>query len=74
MNKIKANVRGDSGLSDSQLIRSQASFLRKHKDELDKLERCGKIEMQRRRYEAKARRPKGKKSLWKRIKSWFNVK
>tara|TARA_B100001123_G_C14936163_1_gene877737 strand:+ start:360 stop:584 length:225 start_codon:yes stop_codon:yes gene_type:complete len=74
MNEIKANVRGDSGLSDSQLIRSQASFLRKHKDELDKLERCGKIEMQRRRYEAKARRPKGKKSLWKRIKSWFNVK
>ena len=72
--KIKSYIRGDSGLSDSQLTRSQESFFKKHKYELDKLERCGKIETQRRRYEAKARRPKGKKSLWKRIKSWFNVK
>ena len=71
MSKIKANVRGDSGLSDSQLVRTQKFFLEKHKDELDKLEKYGKMEMQRRRYEAKARMPKRRKSLWTWIKSWF---
>lgn len=73
MSKIRVNVRGDSGLSDSQLMRSQESFLKKHKNEIDKLEKCAKMEMRRLRYEKKARPPKIKKSLWKRIKGWFNV-
>jgi len=71
--KIKSYIRGDSGLSDSQLTRSQASFFKKHKYELDKLERCGKMAMKRQRREVKARQPKSKKSLWQRIKGWFNV-
>ncbi len=70
---MKANLRGDSGLSDSGFQRSQKFFLEKHKDSLDKLEKCGKIEMQRRRYEANARSPKRKTSLWQKIKGWFNV-
>ena len=70
--KIKSYIRGDSGLSDSQLTRSQESFFKKHKYELDKLERCGKIAMKRHLCKVKARKPKGKKSLWQRIKGWFN--
>jgi len=65
-------MRGDSGLSDSGFYRSQKFFLEKHKDSLDKMERCSKIEMQRRRYEAGAKPPKRKRTLWSRIKSWFS--
>jgi hypothetical protein len=65
MTKIKTNVRGDSGLSDSQLMRAQKFFLKKHKDSLDKLEKYGKLEMDRRRFQANAE--KQKKSLWKKI-------
>ena len=71
---MKSNLRGDSGLSDSGFYRSQKFFLEKHKDSLDKIERYSKMEMQRRRYESKAKSPKVKKSLWKTIKGWFGVK
>ena len=64
----------DSGLSDSGFYRSQKFFLEKHKDSLDKMEKYSKMEMQRRRYESKAKSPKVKKSLWKTIKGWFGVK
>lgn len=69
MTKIRANVRGDSGLSDSQLMRSQKFFLEKHKDSLDKLEKYGKLEMDRRRFQANAKNPK--KNLWKRVISFL---
>ena len=65
-------MRGDSGLSDSGFYRTQKFFLEKHKDSLDKIEKCSKIEMQKRRYDAKAKAPKCKTSLWQRIKSWFS--
>jgi hypothetical protein len=61
----------DSGLSDSGFYKSQKFFLEKHKDSLDKIERCSKMEMQRRRYEAGAKPPKRKITLWSWIKSWF---
>tara|TARA_R100001377_G_scaffold19755_1_gene10326 strand:- start:295 stop:510 length:216 start_codon:yes stop_codon:yes gene_type:complete len=64
-NKIKSNTRGDSGLSDSGLQRSQNFFLEKHKSALDKIENYGRIEMNR-------RKPSKKKSLWNRIRSWFS--
>ena len=67
-------MRGDSGLSDSGFYKSQKFFLEKHKDSLDKMEKYSKMEMQRRRYESKAKSPKVKKSLWKTIKGWFGVK
>ena len=70
---MKTMVR-DSGLSDSGFYRSQKFFLEKHKDSLDKMEKYSKMEMQRRRYESKAKSPKVKKSLWKTIKGWFGVK
>ena len=61
----------DSGLSDSGFYRSQKFFLEKHKDSLDKIEKCSRIEMQKRRFDAKAKPPKRKTSLWQRIKSWI---
>ena len=35
---MKTNTRGDSGLSDSGLRKSQMSFLRSHQDAIDKFE------------------------------------
>ena len=67
MNKIKSNIRGDSGLSDSGLQKSQKFFLERHKDTLDKIEKYGKIETDRRKAEAKK-----KNSLWQTVKEWFN--
>jgi len=61
----------DSGLSDSGFYRSQKFFLEKHREDLDKLEKYGRMEMQRRRYESKAHPPRRRKSLWKKIKGWF---
>jgi hypothetical protein len=67
MTKIKSNVRGDSGLSDSQLVKSQKFFLEKHKDSFDELERCGKLEMDRRRFEKGVKNKKN--GFWKRLGS-----
>ena len=55
----------DSGLSDSGFYRSQKFFLEKHKDSLDKMEKYSKMEMQRRRYESKAKSPKVKRHFGK---------
>ncbi|MQF98062.1 MAG: hypothetical protein FI729_00830 [SAR202 cluster bacterium] len=71
---MKSNLRGDSGLSDSGFYRSQKFFLEKHKETLDKIERCSIMELRRRRFEANAKPPRRKKSLWKRIKEWFGAK
>tara|TARA_R100000008_G_scaffold85325_1_gene74936 strand:- start:1580 stop:1795 length:216 start_codon:yes stop_codon:yes gene_type:complete len=71
---MKSNLRGDSGLSDSGFYRSQKFFLEKHKDSLDKIERYSTMEMRRRRYEAKAKPPKRRKTIWTRIKEFFGVK
>ena len=69
MAKMRTSVRGDSGLSDSQLMRSQKFFLEKHKDSLDKLEKYGKQEMDRRRFQANAENQK--KGFWKRMISFL---
>ena len=71
MTKIKANIRGDSGLSDSQLMRSQQLIYQKNQKALDELEQYGIMEMRRRRYEAGAKAPKKRTTLWSWIKSWF---
>ena len=69
MSKIPNNVRGD--LSDSQAMISQRIFQRKNKEALDELEEYGIMETRRRRYEASAKAPKYKTSLWQKIKSWI---
>ena len=69
MTKIRANIKGDSGLTDSQLIKSQMFFLKRNREALDELERSTKLEMDRRRFEANARPPK--KNLWRRIISFL---
>ena len=63
---MKTNTRGDSGLSDSGLQRSHKFYRKKHKDVLDQIRMCGKIEMSRRQA-----RPVNR-SLWDRIRSWFS--
>ena len=57
MTKIKANIRGDSGLSDSQLMRSQDLIYQKNQKALDELEQYGIMETRRRRYQANAKMP-----------------
>ena len=74
MTKIKANIRGDSGLSDSQLMRSQNLIYQKNQKALDELEEYGIMELRRRRFEASSRPPRRKKSLWTIIKEFFGVK
>ena len=69
MTKIRNNIRGDSGLTDSQLMRSQNLFYEKSQKALDELEEYGIMEMNRRRFKESARPPK--KSLWSRIRNWF---
>ena len=69
MTKIRNNIRGDSGLTDSQLMRSQDLFYKKTQKALDELEEYGIMEMNRRRFKESARLPK--KSLWSRVRSWF---
>ena len=68
MTKIRANVRGDSGLSDSQVVKTQIFFHKKTQEALDELEEYGIMESNRRRFEANAKPPR--KTLWSRIKSW----
>jgi hypothetical protein len=63
---MKTNTRGDSGLSDSGLQRSHKFYRNKHKDVLDKIRMCGKIEMRRRQAKSANR------GLWNRIRSWFS--
>ena len=70
MTKIKGNIRGDSGLSDSQLMRSQDLFYKKNRKALDELEEYGIMEMNRRRFKQNAKPPK--RSLWNKIRSWFS--
>ena len=69
MTKIRANIKGDSGLTDSQLMKSQMLFLERNLEALDEMERSSKLEMDRRRFEANARPPK--KNLWRRIISFL---
>ena len=69
MTKIRNNIRGDSGLTDSQLMRSQNLFYEKSRKALDELEEYGIMEMNRRRFKESARPPK--KSLWTRIRNWL---
>lgn len=71
MSKIPNNIRGDSGLSDSQVMIAQRIFQQKNKEALDELEQYGIMETRRRRYEASAKSPKRKNSLWNKIKSWI---
>ena len=69
MTKIRANIKGDSGLTDSQLMKSQTLFLERNREALDELERSSKLEMDRRRFEASAKPPK--KNLWQRITNFL---
>ena len=69
MTKIRNNIRGDSGLTDSQLMHSQNLFYEKTRKALDELEEYGIMESNRRRFEANAKPPR--KTLWSRIKSWI---
>tara|TARA_Y100000401_G_scaffold32538_1_gene23967 strand:- start:7949 stop:8164 length:216 start_codon:yes stop_codon:yes gene_type:complete len=69
MTKIRANIKGDSGLTDSQLMKSQMIFLERNREALDELERSSKLEMDRRRFEASAKPPK--KNLWQRITNFL---
>ena len=71
MKTMKVNVRGDSGLTDSQAMVSQKIFQQKNKEALDELEKYGTMETRRQRYELNAKTPKRKVSLWKTIKGWF---
>ena len=73
MSKIRANIRGDSGLTDSQLMKSQSLFLEKNREALDELEEYSIMEARRRRFEANAKPPKRKRSLWTMIKEFFGV-
>lgn len=73
MSKIKGNIRGDSGLTDSQLMKSQKILLKKHQQALDKLEEYSIMETRRRRFEANAKPPKRKRSLWTIIKEFLGV-
>ena len=73
MSKIRANIRGDSGLTDSQLMKSQNLFLKKNREALDELENYSIMETRRRRFEASAKPPKRKRSLWTMIKEFFGV-
>ena len=69
MTKIRANIKGDSGLTDSQLMKSQMLFLKRNREALDEMERSSKLEMDRLRFESNARPPK--KNLWRRIISFL---
>ena len=65
MTKIKGNIRGDSGLTDSQLMRSQTIIFKKNQEALDEMERSSKLEMDRRRFQTSAKPPK--RGLWQKI-------
>ena len=71
MKSIKSSIRGDSGLTDSQLIRTQELLQQKNQEAIEELEQYSKMEMRRRRYQAAAKPPKARTSLWSWIKSWF---
>mgnify|MGYP003141370176 CR=1 FL=1 len=73
MSKIRANIKGDSGLTDSQLMKSQNLFLEKNRKALDELEEYGIMELRRRRFEASAKPPKRKRTFWAIIKEFFGV-
>jgi len=73
MSKIRTNIRGDSGLTDSQLVRSQNLVLEKNREALDELEQYSIMELRRRRFEANAKPPKRKRSVWTIIKEFFGV-
>ena len=73
MSKIRANIRGDSGLTDSQLMKSQNLFLEKNREALDELENYSIMQERRRLFEANAKPPKRKRSLWTMIKEFFGV-
>lgn len=74
MTKIASNVRGDSGLSDSQLIRSQKFFFKKTQKALDELEKNSIMESNRRRFQANAKPPERKQGFWSKIISWLRGK
>ena len=71
MTKIRENIKGDSGLTDSQLMKSQMLFLERNREALDEMERSSKLEMDRRRFEANAKPPK--KTLWQRIVNFLRL-
>lgn len=73
MTKIRNNIRGDSGLTDSQLVRSQNIFREKNRKALDELEEYGIMETRRRRFQQNTKPVKRKKTLWTKIKEFFNV-
>ena len=73
MSKIRANIRGDSGLTDSQLMKSQSLFLEKNREALDELEEYSIMEARRRRFEANPKPPKRKRSVWTIVKEFFGV-
>ena len=64
---MKTNIRGDSGLSDSGLRKSQMSFLRSHQDAIDKFEQCSETEIK--RFESSSKK---NNNLWFRIKKFFS--
>jgi len=73
MTKIKGNIRGDSGLTDSQLMRSQNLIYKKNQKALDELEEYGIMERRKRRFQANTKPPRRSKSLWVKIKEFLGV-
>ena len=73
MSKIRANIRGDSGLTDSQLMKSQSLFLEKNREALDELEEYSIMEARRRRFEANTKPPKRKRSVLNIVNEFFGV-
>lgn len=67
--KIKGNIRGDSGLSDSQFGKVQTHLFAKQIEEMASMDDWAEKEKMRRRYASQAKAPK--KGLWSRLRSFF---
>ena len=70
--KIRANVRGDSGLSDSQFQRSQKHILNKHAKEMASMNEWAEKERLKKRYDSQAKAPA--RGLWSKIVRFFTGK
>tara|TARA_Y100000114_G_C11722588_1_gene309271 strand:+ start:368 stop:568 length:201 start_codon:yes stop_codon:yes gene_type:complete len=64
-------TRGDSGLTDSQFLKTQKILQRKNKMQIEKIETTAKWDSMQKRYESKKKPLEVKKSLWQKIKEFF---
>ena len=69
---IKSNIRGDSGLSDSQFGRVQNHLFAKHAEEMASIDDWAEKERMKKRYASRAKPPK--KGLWSRLRRFFTGK